>query len=60
MNYTDVEGMIRLKLAYLDEENPKKKSIILAKMEKLKNWEHPRVLQKIHELHARKIINWKL
>ena len=59
MNYVDVEGMIRLKLSYLEEENPDKQKIIAEKMEKLKNWEHPRVRNKLNELNQRGIINWR-
>lgn len=55
---SDLEGISRLKLMYLECDNPDRKAKILEKINKLKTWEHPRVTQKLSELRFRKIINW--
>lgn len=49
----DIEGMNRLKLKFNETDDPDTRAIILAKLEKLKNWEHPRVTAKMSELRSR-------
>jgi hypothetical protein len=49
----DLEGMAKMKLKILDCEDPEKRTVLIQKLEKLKNWEHPRVTQKMSELRAR-------
>ena len=51
----DLEGITRLKLKILDTEDPDKRAVLLGKLEKLQNWEHPRVTQKMKELSMTRV-----
>lgn len=52
---SDVEGLVKLKLKYLDTDDPDKREALLKKIEKLKNWEHPRVTEKLKQLNTRPV-----
>jgi len=52
----DLEGIAKLKLKILECDNDEKRNVLLMKLEKLKNWEHPRVTQKMEELRRRGLI----
>jgi hypothetical protein len=51
----DLEGITRLKLKILDTEDPGKRAVLMEKLVKLQNWEHPRVTQKMKELSMSRI-----
>lgn len=46
----DLEGITRLKLKIMDTEDHEKRAVLMEKLEKLQQWEHPRVTQKMKEL----------
>ncbi len=53
----DLEGIARMKLKIMDTEDPEKRAVLLEKLEKLQNWEHPRVTQKMNELRQKGFFN---
>lgn len=53
---SDLEGIAKLKLKILDSEDPERTKVLTQKLEKLKEWEHPRVTQKMDELRRRGLI----
>jgi hypothetical protein len=53
----DLEGITRLKLKILDTENDEKRAVLMEKLQKLQNWEHPRVTQKMNDLRQRGFFN---
>lgn len=53
----DIEKMREIVEEYKYTEDPERRVILKEKLEKLRNWEHPRVTAKLNELKSRGIMD---